>query len=56
MAAGLVRIRIVYFLHEWPGGRRRPEWTGFVIAVAVCVLVLLLLLAALCVSIHSLLV
>ena len=37
MALGLLRIRIVYFLHEWPSGRRRPALYSFA-AGALCLL------------------
>ena len=48
MAIGLVRIHVVYFLHEWPGGAARPALVRTVMALAVGILVLgaLLLLIA----------
>ena len=35
MAYGLLRIRLVYFLHEWPSGRRKPQLVTFAVGVAV---------------------
>lgn len=47
MAIGLARIRLVYFLHDWPSGKRRPETLGVAAAVVVsaCALVALFLAA-----------
>jgi len=39
MALGLLRIRLVYFLHTWPGGRRKPEL--FAVGAAMIVLAML---------------
>jgi dolichyl-phosphate beta-glucosyltransferase len=39
MAAGLVRIRLVYFLHEWPSGARKPHLPLVLAALAALVFV-----------------
>ena len=47
MAIGLVRIRIVYFLYEWPTGRPKPILPLVIAAVCAAVLVALCALVAL---------
>ena len=55
MAAGLVRIRFVYFLHQWPSGKRRPELLFVLAALATLSLLGLCVVAAAVLSLIRLL-
>ena len=47
MALGLLRIRLVYVLHSWPDGRRKPElWTAVALVGVLAALAALLAAAA----------
>ena len=47
MALGLVRIRLVYFLHEWPGGARKPVFFAVLTALALLVVIGCMMLVSL---------
>jgi len=55
MAGGLVRIRLVYFLHQWPSGKRRPELLFVFAALATLSLLGLCVVAAAVLSLIRLL-